>query len=87
MIVLHAYRWAKAATTGAQFSMKRLNKASQPTAILLGAVSLLFTAGCSSKNYVRSQTAPLVTKTNELDDLTAKNTNAIHSSPRWTMPP
>ncbi len=54
----------------------------QPAAVLLGAVSLsLFAvAGCSSKNYVRSQTAPLVQKTNELDDATAANNRAIQST-------
>jgi len=35
------------------------------------------TVGCSSKNYVKSQTTPLINKTNELDDLTAKNTRDI----------
>jgi outer membrane protein OmpA-like peptidoglycan-associated protein len=35
------------------------------------------TVGCSSKNYVKSQTTPLINKTNELDDLTAKNTKDI----------
>jgi outer membrane protein OmpA-like peptidoglycan-associated protein len=33
--------------------------------------------GCASKNYVRNQTTPLINKTNELDDLTAKNTKDI----------
>jgi outer membrane protein OmpA-like peptidoglycan-associated protein len=60
--------------------MNRFSKTSQNTAILLGAVSLLFTAGCSTKNYVRSQTAPLITKTNELDDATAANNRAIQST-------
>jgi outer membrane protein OmpA-like peptidoglycan-associated protein len=41
------------------------------------AVSLLGTVGCSSKNYVKQQTTPLINKTNELDDLTAKNTRDI----------
>jgi outer membrane protein OmpA-like peptidoglycan-associated protein len=35
------------------------------------------TVGCSSKNYVKSQTTPLINKTNELDDLTAKNSRDI----------
>ena len=33
--------------------------------------------GCTSKNYVRQQTTPLINKTNELDDLTAKNSRDI----------
>src|SRR5271156_3728613 len=65
---------------GHSFYMNRFSKASQHTVILLGAVSLLFTAGCSSKNYVRSQTAPLVTKTNELDDAVAANNRSIQST-------
>jgi OOP family OmpA-OmpF porin len=60
--------------------MIRIDKTSQQAAILLGAVSLLVTAGCSTKNYVRSQTTPLVQKTNELDDATAANNRAIQST-------
>jgi len=41
------------------------------------AASIVATVGCSSKNYVKSQTTPLINKTNELDDLTAKNTKDI----------
>jgi OmpA-OmpF porin, OOP family len=41
------------------------------------AASMLATVGCSSKNYVKQQTTPLINKTNELDDLTAKNTKDI----------
>jgi OOP family OmpA-OmpF porin len=41
------------------------------------AASLVATVGCSSKNYVKQQTTPLINKTNELDDLTAKNTRDI----------
>ena len=45
--------------------------------ILLLALTMAATVGCASKNYVRQETTPLINKTNELDDLTAKNTNAI----------
>src|SRR5580658_580930 len=41
------------------------------------AVVLAATIGCSTKNYVREQTTPLINKTNELDDLTAKNSKDI----------
>jgi len=44
---------------------------------LMLAASLAATIGCSSKNYVRNETTPLINKTNELDDLTAKNTRDI----------
>jgi OOP family OmpA-OmpF porin len=45
--------------------------------IICLAASMVATVGCASKNYVKSQTTPLITKTNELDDLTAKNTRDI----------
>jgi OmpA-OmpF porin, OOP family len=41
------------------------------------AASMVATVGCTSKNYVKQQTTPLINKTNELDDLTAKNTKDI----------
>jgi OmpA-OmpF porin, OOP family len=41
------------------------------------AASMAATVGCASKNYVRQETTPLINKTNELDDLTAKNTKDI----------
>src|SRR5271170_4514917 len=41
------------------------------------AASMLATVGCASKNYVKQQTTPLINKTNELDDLTAKNSKDI----------
>jgi len=44
---------------------------------LMLAVAVAATIGCSTKNYVRQQTTPLINKTNELDDLTAKNSKDI----------
>jgi len=38
---------------------------------------MLATVGCTSKNYVKQQTTPLINKTNELDDMTAKNSKDI----------
>jgi outer membrane protein OmpA-like peptidoglycan-associated protein len=46
------------------------------TVLMAGAI-LAFSSGCASKNYVRKQTEPIIDKSNELDTLTAKNTNAI----------
>lgn len=43
-------------------------------------LSMVFSVGCSTKNYVRNQTTPLVDKTNELDDLTAKNSRDIRDT-------
>ena len=45
--------------------------------IILLAGSMAATVGCASKNYVRQETTPLINKTNELDDLTAKNSKDI----------
>jgi OOP family OmpA-OmpF porin len=45
-------------------------------AILL-ATSMAASVGCASKNYVKQQTTPLINKTNELDDLAAKNSKDI----------
>lgn len=45
--------------------------------LLLAGTSLLFTAGCATKKYVRNDAAPIINKTNELDELTAKTTNDI----------
>jgi len=44
---------------------------------ILLAVSMAAAVGCTSKNYVKQQTTPLINKTNELDDLTAKNSKDI----------
>ncbi len=45
---------------------------------LAGALGLtLLTTGCSTKNYVRSQTAPLIQQTNELDSKTAADHRSI----------
>ena len=44
---------------------------------LMLAVVMLASIGCTTKNYVRQQTTPLIDKTNELDDLTAKNSRDI----------
>jgi outer membrane protein OmpA-like peptidoglycan-associated protein len=41
------------------------------------AASMIATVGCASKNYVKQQTTPLINKTNELDDLAAKNSKDI----------
>ena len=45
--------------------------------VVVLAASMLATVGCTSKNFVKQQTTPLINKTNELDDLTAKNSKDI----------
>ena len=44
---------------------------------VLGISSMLFSVGCASKKYVRNETTPIINKTNELDEMTRTNTNAI----------
>jgi OmpA-OmpF porin, OOP family len=44
---------------------------------LMLAAAIVASLGCTTKNYVRQQTTPLINKTNELDDLTAKNSRDI----------
>ncbi|MBV8672152.1 MAG: OmpA family protein, partial [Acidobacteriaceae bacterium] len=44
----------------------------------LGVLPLLLVTGCSTKNYVRSQTTPVIQQTNELDDATRANNRNIH---------
>jgi OmpA-OmpF porin, OOP family len=44
---------------------------------MVAALSLSTMVGCASKKYVRNETQPTINKVNELDELTAKNTNAI----------
>ena len=44
---------------------------------LMLALAVAASIGCTTKNYVRQQTTPLINKTNELDDLTAKNSKDI----------
>lgn len=53
-----------------------MNLKSTVTVLLAGA-ALMFSSGCATKNYTRQQTQPIIDKSNELDALTAKNTNAI----------
>src|ERR1700689_2752766 len=44
---------------------------------ILLAASMAASIGCTSQNYVKQQTTPLINKTNELDDMTAKNSKDI----------
>jgi len=43
------------------------------SAILASAIALTLITGCSTKNYVRSQTGPLIQQTNDLDAKTAQD--------------
>jgi OmpA-OmpF porin, OOP family len=46
-------------------------------AVVLAGATLIFSSGCTTKKYVRQQTEPIIDKSNELDSVTAKNSNAI----------
>lgn len=41
------------------------------------AMSIPFTVGCATKKHVRQQTAPVIEKVNELDEITARNSRDI----------
>ena len=63
------------------FRMKReegaLQDMTRTSLVILLAAGMVASVGCSTKKYVRNETTPLINKTNELDDLTAKNTKDI----------
>lgn len=46
--------------------------------LIAAAVALMGVTGCATKNYVKTQTAPLVDHTNQLDQKTADNNRALH---------
>src|SRR5208282_6086067 len=54
-----------------QGALNLMNRTSLRLTLMLAA-TLLATIGCSTKNYVRQQTTPLINKTNELVDLRAQ---------------
>ena len=60
------------------YDIPRISPPSISLAAVVSAFALMFFSGCSTKNYVRTQTGPLVQKTNELDDATAANTRNLH---------
>jgi OOP family OmpA-OmpF porin len=58
-------------------------KQKQTSAVVFSALALTLvggTLGCTTKNYVRSQTAPIVANVNDLDTRTAADHNAIIST-------
>jgi OOP family OmpA-OmpF porin len=67
--------------------MPLANRFTQPRYITLGAfaATLLMAGGCTTKNYVRQQTTPLMNHVNQLDRETAKNTNAIRQEGQKTQ--
>jgi len=55
--------------------MSTLRMHTLQVSVLAAAVAAL--SGCATKNYVRNQTAPIVTQENELNEKTANNNRAI----------
>jgi OmpA-OmpF porin, OOP family len=47
---------------------------------IAAAVTLAGVTGCATKNYVKTQTAPIVEHTNQLEDKTQANNRAIHDT-------
>ena len=56
-----------------------MTRSARSSKIYLGGASILLLsfAGCATKNYVRTQTTPLIQHTNELEDQTAANHRSI----------
>jgi hypothetical protein len=50
------------------------------TVALASAFVIVFTVGCSTKNYVRSQTTPIIQQTNDLDTKTAADHRNIQDT-------
>jgi outer membrane protein OmpA-like peptidoglycan-associated protein len=61
-------------------SAGKIKPGSVVTAVLAGAFLLTFTVGCSSKNYIRSQTTPMIQQTNNLDAKTASDHRTIRDT-------
>ena len=56
--------------------MQRKNFSNALNASLL-AIGIAALSGCATKNYVKTQTAPIIDQTNQLNDKTAENNRAI----------
>jgi OmpA-OmpF porin, OOP family len=48
--------------------------------LIAAAVALVGVTGCATKNYVKTQTAPIIDHTNQLDQKTADNNRALHDA-------
>jgi outer membrane protein OmpA-like peptidoglycan-associated protein len=61
-------------------STKNFSSRAFGSAILASAIAITLTTGCSTKNYVRSQTGPLIQQTNDLDAKTAQDHRNIQDT-------
>jgi OOP family OmpA-OmpF porin len=57
-----------------------MNRLSMVAVVIAG--TMPFTVGCATKKYTRNEAAPIINKTNELDDQTAKNSRDIKDTDR-----
>jgi OOP family OmpA-OmpF porin len=57
-----------------------MNRISMVAVLIAG--TMPFTVGCATKKYARNEAAPVINKTNELDDQTAKNSRDIKDTDR-----
>ena len=48
--------------------------------VIVAGSSLMLATGCATKNYVKNQSTPIINKTNELDELTAKTSSDIRDT-------
>jgi OmpA-OmpF porin, OOP family len=55
-----------------------MTKHSLGFALASAALTLFGVSGCATKNYVKNQTAPIITHTGQLDQETAENNRQIH---------
>src|SRR5450755_464746 len=69
--------FARRKTQDARRKKRSSPKMNRTSLTIFLALSTALSVGCASKNFVRQQTTPLINKTNELDDLTAKNSKDI----------
>jgi OOP family OmpA-OmpF porin len=60
--------------------LKRVSRTNTGLTCVAASFFLLLGSGCATKNYVKSQTAPLAQKTNELDDQTAANNRNLQNA-------
>lgn len=60
--------------------MRLYGSISPAAAGMAAALALLAATGCASKNYVRNQTAPLITHTEQLESETDANSNQIRDT-------
>ena len=74
--LLHVFRAQKVSRTQKVFRTQTL--------MVLSLACALAVTGCTTKKYVRNQVAPVVQKTNELDDQTAANNRSLQDLDKRT---